>query len=113
MAERAGVSRGQRAIRRLERINAQNRALVAQATARVDLRCALLGSEGPVRDYTEIAFGRSVFESPEKAAYVGAARAANACATVFVNQEALFHDSPRFGQITIVRDGAPKVVMRL
>ncbi|SAL04481.1 hypothetical protein AWB78_06986 [Caballeronia calidae] len=93
-------------------INVRNRALVAQAAARVDLRCALLGSDGPVRGYTEIAFGRSLFENAEKAPLVDAARAANACATVLVNQETVFDDIPRFRQILIVRHGSPDVVLR-
>ena len=90
--------------------DANNRRVVAQASAKVDFACATVGSNGSVRGYLDLAVDRSIVELTTMAALQNL-HPSNPCGYVIINKTDLFVDLPAISSIDIVRlDGTVTTV---
>ncbi len=89
-----------------------NESLRDRVAGVIDLTCADLGSNGPVRAYTNLLFNRAVLENASPEALEAHAHRTAACGTVFLSQTTLHIDLPEFRRATIrTADGKELVVV--
>lgn len=78
-----------------------NQLLRDQVASAVDLKCAAIGSAATVRAYSNLLFDRAILENSTPAMLAAHARQVDACGTVFLEQEAVHTDLPRFTKATV------------
>nr|WP_217345079.1 hypothetical protein [Noviherbaspirillum sp. L7-7A]MBV0879298.1 hypothetical protein [Noviherbaspirillum sp. L7-7A] len=89
-----------------------NRILKDKVAATVDLSCSILATNFDVRGYSNLLFGRGIYEysSPEKLRTKMIEL--NACAGIWLEQRRLYPNIPSFLQATIYRPDQPLVVIQ-
>jgi len=89
-------------------VNAKNQKFAAWIAGHVDLSCSVIGTDGPVRGYSNVVFNRSIYENVNTETLIRLMQTRGACAAVMLTQETLFHDIPKFTRVAIFkRDGTP------
>lgn len=70
--------------------------------------CAVMGTDGSVRGYLNLAFGRDIAERTDRAAMVAAPPRPDPCGIAFVETRDVFRDLPAISAITVLdADGTP------